>query len=265
MADQEREGQDFAPERTETPRVPLSVAGGKKRGGRKKVTNADSRPKSAPRASDISPANKSLSKKVPNKPELEDKKDGDVRQGRVDHQTFGIEDKNSIYALLGQIIEVTPDFNKDDGRAVLGALATVRSIAPRDALEGLLTVQMIGVHNLAMKCLGRASLEGQTLDEVDANVNRAVRLLRTFTSQMEALNRHRGKVGQPVVVGNVNVNDGGQAIVGAVSHDGRGKENVSQSEVGWVIRSARQLVEPPNPKKPTDSARSSWGLEPQKR
>ncbi len=40
---------------------------------------------------------------------------------------------------------------------------------------------------------------------------------------MEALNRHRGKIGQPMVVGNVNVNDGGQAIVGAVSHDGRGK------------------------------------------
>jgi hypothetical protein len=40
---------------------------------------------------------------------------------------------------------------------------------------------------------------------------------------MEALNRHRGKLGQPTLVGNVNVNEGGQAIVGAVRHDGRGK------------------------------------------
>ena len=82
---------------------------------------------------------------------------------------------------------------------------------------------MMGVHNLAMECLRRASLEGQTFEGVDANVNRAVRLLRTFTSQMEALNRHRGKVGQQMVVGNVNVNDGGQAIVGPVSHPGPGK------------------------------------------
>ena len=52
---------------------------------------------------------------------------------------------------------------------------------------------------------------------VDANVNRAVRLLRTFTAQMEGLNRHRGKGGQQMVVGNVNVNDGGQAIVGTVN------------------------------------------------
>ncbi len=58
---------------------------------------------------------------------------------------------------------------------------------------------------------------------IDANINSATKLLRTFTTQMEALNRHRGKVGQQMVVGNVNVNEGGQAVVGQVSHDGRGK------------------------------------------
>jgi len=50
-----------------------------------------------------------------------------------------------------------------------------------------------------------------------------LRISGFLTTQMEALNRHRGKVGQPMVVGNVNVNEGGQAIVGPVSHDGRGK------------------------------------------
>jgi len=38
-----------------------------------------------------------------------------------------------------------------------------------------------------------------------------------------------------------------------------------QSELGWVIRSARQLIELPDPKKPTNSARSSRGLELRKR
>ena len=60
--------------------------------------------------------------------------------------------------------------------------------------------------------------QGQTPEGVDSNVHRAVRLLRTFTSQMEALNRNRGKVSQQMVVGNVNVNEGGQAIVGSVEH-----------------------------------------------
>ena len=53
---------------------------------------------------------------------------------------------------------------------------------------------MMGVHNLAMECLMRASSEKQTIEGVDANINRATKLLRTFTTQMEPLNRHRGKV-----------------------------------------------------------------------
>jgi hypothetical protein len=40
--------------------------------------------------------------------------------------------------------------------------------------------------------------------------------LRTFTAQVEALQRYRGKGQQKVTVEHVNVNAGGQAIVGAV-------------------------------------------------
>ncbi len=58
---------------------------------------------------------------------------------------------------------------------------------------------------------------------MDANINHATKLTRTYTAQMEALNRHRGKVGQQMLVGNVNVNEGGQAIVGPVSRTGPGK------------------------------------------
>ena len=81
---------------------------------------------------------------------------------------------------------------------------------------------MIAVHSLVMQCLKRAS-HSQTMEGVDANINHATKLSRTFTTQMEALNRHRGKIGQQMVVGNVNVNAGGQAIVGPVSRGGRGK------------------------------------------
>jgi len=98
-----------------------------------------------------------------------------------------------------------------------------RGIGAKDELEGLLAVQMMGVHNLALECLKRASLEKQTTEAMDANINRATKLLRTFTAQMEALNRHRGKISQQVVAGNVNVNEGGRAIVGPVSRDGHGK------------------------------------------
>jgi hypothetical protein len=87
----------------------------------------------------------------------------------------------------------------------------------------MLAVQMVGVHNLAVGCLERALLKDQTPEGKDANVHQAVRLIRTFTSQMEALNRNRGKTSHQLVVENVNVNDGGQAIVGTVECRGKGK------------------------------------------
>ena len=48
-------------------------------------------------------------------------------------------------------------------------------------------------------------------------------LLRTFTAQVEALQRYRGKGQQKVTVEHVNVNAGGQAIVGTV-HPGPTKK-----------------------------------------
>jgi len=118
---------------------------------------------------------------------------------------------------------VSTAVGKTDLQKLKYVLATINGIGPKDELEGLLAVQMIGVHSLAVECLRRASLKEQTPEGLDANNHRATKLLRTFTAQMEALNRHRGKVGQPMVVGNVNVNEGGQAIVGAVRHDGSRK------------------------------------------
>jgi len=48
---------------------------------------------------------------------------------------------------------------------------------------------------------------------LDSNGNLAVKLLRIFTSQMEALQRYRGKGQQKVTVEHVHVNAGAQAIV----------------------------------------------------
>jgi len=45
-------------------------------------------------------------------------------------------------------------------------------------------------------------------------------LLRTYTAQVEALARLRRGGEQRVIVQHVNVNEGGQAIVGAVNHPG---------------------------------------------
>ena len=91
----------------------------------------------------------------------------------------------------------------------------LRAIAPANELETMLAVQMIGVHYLATTMMRRAMLS-ETVDAVDSCVNRVTKLTRTFTAQLEALNRHRGKGGQKVRVEHIHINEGGQAIVGNV-------------------------------------------------
>ena len=47
------------------------------------------------------------------------------------------------------------------------------------------------------------------------------RLSRTYLAQMDALKKHRAKAQQTVRVARVNVESGGQAIVGPVTTEGR--------------------------------------------
>ena len=56
----------------------------------------------------------------------------------------------------------------------------------------------------------------EKIAQQNSNGNLAIKLLRTFTMQIEALQRYRGKGQQKVTVEHVHVNAGGQAIVGAV-------------------------------------------------
>jgi hypothetical protein len=97
------------------------------------------------------------------------------------------------------------------------AIHTLGQIKPEGALQSMLAVQMIGVHNSAVRFLMRASEEGQTFEGADANVHRAVRLFRLFNDQLQALASLRGQTGQQkVTVEHVYVYEGGQAIVGSV-------------------------------------------------
>jgi hypothetical protein len=43
-------------------------------------------------------------------------------------------------------------------------IAILSGIQPKDEIEGMLAVQMITVHNVAMETLGRAMISGQTFD-----------------------------------------------------------------------------------------------------
>jgi hypothetical protein len=95
--------------------------------------------------------------------------------------------------------------------------AALASLGIRDGLEALLSEQMVSVHSLAMEFLAAAAMKNQTDTGVELYVNRANKLLRTFTAQMEALKKHRSTGEQHVTVEHVTVQNGGQAVVGTVT------------------------------------------------
>jgi hypothetical protein len=96
------------------------------------------------------------------------------------------------------------------------ALAAMHGIGPRDEAEAMLAAQMVATHTAAMITL-RQLKGAENIPQQDSNGNLAVKLLRTYSVQLEALARYRGKGQQTVRVEHVTVQAGGQAIVGAVN------------------------------------------------
>jgi hypothetical protein len=104
--------------------------------------------------------------------------------------------------------------------SVKAALAALSGIKPEDEVEGMLAVQMVVTHNMALDCLGRAAVPEQSFEAREMNLRHAEKLMATYLRQVEVLDKRRGKGQQTVTVKYVNVEPGGQAVVGTV-HTGR--------------------------------------------
>jgi hypothetical protein len=85
----------------------------------------------------------------------------------------------------------------------------------------MIAAQLMAAHHAAMECYRRGMISNQTFEGRRENLAQASKLSRSFAALLEALNRHRGKDQQKVVVEHVTVNAGGQAIVGSIGHPGR--------------------------------------------
>jgi hypothetical protein len=135
-------------------------------------------------------------------------------------KAFGTSDQGLTEKLLLEAVGAIPDLKSLNVNQINPVIAAIHAIAPRDALEGMLAVQMISVHNVAMERL-RRSIGADSLGE-DSSINEATKLLKLFTTLMEALDRRRGKGDSKMVVKHLHVEKGAQAIVGPVSHPSPG-------------------------------------------
>ncbi|SLN17262.1 hypothetical protein ROA7450_00544 [Roseovarius albus] len=107
----------------------------------------------------------------------------------------------------------------DERRFMVAAVADMK---PRDAFERLLSVQMAATH-VAVVRSARWLANADQLEQAKAHYSGYTKLARAYVSQMEALRKHRNGGKQTVTVQHVNVEDGGQAIVGNVDR-GRGQD-----------------------------------------
>jgi hypothetical protein len=143
-----------------------------------------------------------------------------VRDRNTFQLALGSEDAAKQQIRIQEIIGTLRLFPSDDHETrqskINSAIQAFVDLAPRDELERMLATQMLGTHAAAIECLRRAMIDGQTFEGRDANLKHAEKLMVVYTRQLEAMNRHRGKGQQNITVKHVNVEAGGQAIVGNV-------------------------------------------------
>ena len=80
---------------------------------------------------------------------------------------------------------------------------------------------MAATHALTMNFARRLN-NAKNVEQQDSAERALNKLARTFTTQMEALKRHRTGGQQKMTVEHVHVHEGGQAIVGHVEHKAEG-------------------------------------------
>jgi hypothetical protein len=132
---------------------------------------------------------------------------------------------------------------------LLKAIDLFESFEPSDGIEATLAVQMVGTHNAIVECLRRAMIHDQPLEAQKVYLSQAERLMGLYTRHLDALAKHRGKTQPNITVGQVNVESGGQAIVG----------NVGMGAGGATSTPSPHLSEEPDPQPPVDLEKPTRG------
>lgn len=136
-------------------------------------------------------------------------------------KALGTTDRDFMDGLLGQLANAGTYGRTVDGRGLNFMLSVVKGVEPKDQVEAMLAAQMAAVHMSTMT-FARRLAHVENIPQQDSAERAFNKLARTFAAQVEALKRYRSGGEQTVRVEHVTVNEGGQAIVGNVSHGGRG-------------------------------------------
>jgi hypothetical protein len=132
---------------------------------------------------------------------------------------FGTTSEDFANLLFSQAMNALSVPESSQQQTMNGVLAAVDGARPKDEIEAMLVSQMAVTHCVAMEYLERAK-RADFVPQLESIGGLAVKLLRTYTAQVEALAKLRRGGEQTVRVEHVHVHSGGQAIVGNVAHGG---------------------------------------------
>jgi len=159
-------------------------------------------------------------------PKIERNEDGSLKLRVTGEDSlrlvFGTESDELANGLLRQIANATEHEQDPNLPCANFMLSVVKGVEPQDEIEAMLATQMAAVHMATMTFAWRLA-HAENIPQQDSAERAFNKLARTFTTQIEALKRYRTGGEQKVTVQHVTVNEGGQAVVGNVSHSAGGR------------------------------------------
>jgi hypothetical protein len=129
------------------------------------------------------------------------------------NELTGIENFDLAAQIYGLCVMASTTSDNEERNTNIAMQALAESQA-NDVVEARLSSQAHALYTQGMKRLSHGQ-QSQRIDQADFHFKWATRFLRLHNETIEALNRYRRKGEQKVVVQHVNVNDGGNAIVGS--------------------------------------------------
>ena len=151
-------------------------------------------------------------------------------------------DPDFVNGIVSQLANASGRGRDIDEYGLNFMLSVIKDIEPRDQLEAMLAA-MAAVH-VASMTFARRLAGVENIPQQDSAERAFNKLTRTFAMQMEALKRYRTDAEQKVTLQHVSVAEGGQAIIGNVTHAPRKNGQTAQE------RTAREKAATPPPAPP---------------
>ena len=152
----------------------------------------------------------------PSVPEKTKDKTPKTPQATAKYHTLAV--TQSLRSAAWQYLD-QPDVTRMIGE---GAVDLYQGLEPKNGLEAAISMLLVGVTNAALDCTSIAArISPQDMEARELNLRCGFKGAQVAAQLAETLQKIRGNAPKDVKVGQVNVESGGQAIVGNVSGGGK--------------------------------------------